>query len=80
MSADELLFDEAERGPSDDLRLQFEAASWLPEEPLGLDASRALEVAGYLEAVGADLYGVDGLPRRLRRGRMRVAPTGVVNS
>ncbi len=27
VSADELLFDEAERGPADDLRLQFEAVS-----------------------------------------------------
>jgi hypothetical protein len=27
-----LLFDEHERGPSDDLRLQFEAVSQFPEE------------------------------------------------
>lgn len=33
VSADVLLFDEGERGPSDDLRLQFEAASRLdPDE------------------------------------------------
>jgi hypothetical protein len=38
----------------------------------------ASEVARYLEAVAADLYGVDRLPRRLRRGRMRVVGSGVV--
>lgn len=32
VSADELLFDEDERGPSDELRLQFEAASRLDED------------------------------------------------
>lgn len=33
VSADVLLFDEGERGPGDDLRLQFEAASRLdPDE------------------------------------------------
>jgi len=31
-STDYLLFDEHERGPSDDLRLQFEAVSQFPEE------------------------------------------------
>ncbi len=35
---------------------------------------RALEVAGYLEAVAPHLHGVD----RLRRGRMRVVGTGGV--
>jgi transcriptional regulator with XRE-family HTH domain len=34
VSADELLFDEDERGPSDDLRLQFEAISQLPPEEM----------------------------------------------
>lgn len=38
----------------------------------------AREAASYLEAVAADLYGVDRLPRRLRRGRMRVVGSGVV--
>jgi hypothetical protein len=38
----------------------------------------AREVAGYLEGVAHDLYGVDRLPRRLRRGRMRVVGSGVV--
>lgn len=38
----------------------------------------AHEAAGYLEAVARDLYGVDRLPRRLRRGRMRVVGSGVV--
>ena len=32
VSLDELVFDEAERGPSDEFRLQFEAVSQLPEE------------------------------------------------
>ena len=31
-----------------------------------------------MEAVAPDLYGVDRLPRRLRRGRMRVVGSGVV--
>jgi hypothetical protein len=38
----------------------------------------AAEVAGYLEAVARDLSGVDRLPRRLRRRRMRVVGSGVV--
>lgn len=38
----------------------------------------AREAAGYLEAVSKDLHGVDRLPRRLRRGRMRVVGSGVV--
>lgn len=32
VSLDELVFDESERGPSDDMALQFEAVSHLPEE------------------------------------------------
>jgi hypothetical protein len=36
------------------------------------------ELPGYLETVAPDLYGVDRLPRRLRRGRMRVVGSGVV--
>ncbi len=32
VSLDELVFDEAERGPSEEFRLQFEAVSKLPEE------------------------------------------------
>jgi transcriptional regulator with XRE-family HTH domain len=32
VSLDALVFDEAERGPSDDLALQFEAVSHMPEE------------------------------------------------
>jgi transcriptional regulator with XRE-family HTH domain len=32
VSADELLFDETERQPSDDLKLQFEAVSRFPDE------------------------------------------------
>jgi transcriptional regulator with XRE-family HTH domain len=32
VSLDALVFDEAERGPSDDLRFQFEAVSHMPED------------------------------------------------
>ncbi|HEY3598939.1 MAG TPA: helix-turn-helix transcriptional regulator [Paraburkholderia sp.] len=32
VSLDELVFNEGERGPSDDLRLQFEAVSSMPDE------------------------------------------------
>jgi transcriptional regulator with XRE-family HTH domain len=32
VSLDELVFDESERGPSDELRLQFEAVSQMPQE------------------------------------------------
>ncbi|TWB09207.1 helix-turn-helix protein [Nitrospirillum amazonense] len=32
VSADELVFDKDERGPSDEFRIQFEAVSQLPEE------------------------------------------------
>lgn len=39
---------------------------------------RGPELPGYLESVAPDLYGVDRLPRRLRRGRMRVVGSGVV--
>ncbi len=38
----------------------------------------ASQVAGYLEGVARDLHGVERLPRRLRRGRMRVVGSGVV--
>ncbi len=31
-SPDQRVFDESERGPSDDLRLQFEAVSHMPDE------------------------------------------------
>jgi hypothetical protein len=43
-----------------------------------LHRERAAEAAGYLEGVAPDLHGVDRLPRRLRRGRMRVVGSGVV--
>ena len=32
LSLDTLVFDESERGPSDDLALQFEAVSHMPDE------------------------------------------------
>lgn len=38
-SADTLLFDEAERGPDDELRLQFEAVSAMPAEEKALAKS-----------------------------------------
>ena len=43
-----------------------------------LNADLASEVAGYLEAVAPDLHGIDRLPRRLRKGRMHVVGSGVV--
>jgi hypothetical protein len=43
-----------------------------------LNAALAREAAGYLEGVARDLHGVDRIPRRLRRGRMRVVGSGVV--
>lgn len=45
---------------------------------LGIEPDKATELAGYLEVVADHLHGVDRLPRRLRRGRMRVVGTGVV--
>lgn len=44
----------------------------------GLRPDQARELAGYLEAVAGDLYGIDRLPRSLRRGRMRVVSSAVV--
>jgi hypothetical protein len=38
----------------------------------------ASKTAGYLEHVAPDLHGVDRLPRKLRRGRMRIVGSGVV--
>jgi hypothetical protein len=43
-----------------------------------LNAALAREAAGYLEGVARDLHGVERIPRRLRRGRMRVVGSGVV--
>ena len=39
---------------------------------------RAQDLPGYLESVAPDLYGIDRLPARLRRGRMRIVGSGVV--
>jgi hypothetical protein len=44
----------------------------------GLRPDQAAELAGYLEHVAADLHGVKRLPPRLRRGRMHVVGSGVV--
>ena len=44
----------------------------------GMRPELAAELAGYLEHVAADLHGVQRLPRRLRRGRMHVVGSGVV--
>ena len=38
----------------------------------------ARDAAGYLEGVARDLHGVERIPRRLRRGRMHVVGSGVV--
>jgi hypothetical protein len=50
----------------------------LRRQGAGIRSDQATELAGYLEHVAADLHGVDRLPRRLRRGRMRVVGSGVV--
>jgi len=44
----------------------------------GLRQDQATELAGYLEHVAADLHGVERLPRRLRRGRMHIVGSGIV--
>ena len=43
-----------------------------------LSPELARDAARYLEGVSRDLHGVDRLPRRIRRGRMRVVGSGVV--
>ena len=49
VSADALLFDEEERGPDDDLRLQFEAATRLdPDEKRLVPRAYDVQVAGVL--------------------------------
>lgn len=45
---------------------------------LGLPPERSRELAGYLTHVAPDLWGIHRLPRRLRRGRMYVVGSGVV--
>jgi hypothetical protein len=50
----------------------------LRQQTGGLRPDQAEELAGYLEHVAADLHGVDRLPRRLRRRRMRIVGSGVV--
>jgi hypothetical protein len=45
---------------------------------VALSGDRADELAGYLETVAPHLHGGEALPRRLRRGRMRIVGTGVV--
>jgi hypothetical protein len=39
---------------------------------------RGPDLPAYLESVAADLYGIDKLPAHLRRGRMRIVGSGVV--
>ncbi|MGH2724280.1 MAG: hypothetical protein ACRDI0_08440 [Actinomycetota bacterium] len=43
-----------------------------------IPAPAAMELAGYLEGVAADLHGIRRIPPHLRRGRMRIVGTGVV--
>lgn len=45
---------------------------------LGIESDKAAELAGYIEGVAPHLFGCDRLPRHLRRGRMRIVGTGVV--
>lgn len=47
--------------------------SWKTVPPAG-----AIELAGYLEGVAPHLHGIPRLPRHLRRGRMHIVGTGVV--
>lgn len=43
-----------------------------------IEGDKAEQIAGYLEGVGPFLNGIDRLPRRYRRGKMRVVSTSVV--
>ena len=43
-----------------------------------VEHDKALELAHYIEGVAPHLFGCNQLPRNLRRGRMRVVGTGVV--
>ena len=45
---------------------------------LGIDDDKALELARYLEGAAPHLFGCNRLPRDLRRGRMHIVGTGVV--
>jgi hypothetical protein len=50
----------------------------LRRQVAGIRPDQAADLAGYLEHVATDLHGVERLPRRLRRGRMRIVGSGVV--
>ena len=67
---DELLLDESERSPSEDLRLQFEAARRLPDE-----ARKAVKsvIEGILLKHEAQRWVASGY--ELRRRRFRINPT-----
>lgn len=45
---------------------------------VAMDPDKMPELARYIEGVAADLHGCDRLPRDLRRGRMRIVGSGVV--
>lgn len=53
-------------------------AAKLRRGDLGVEPDKALELARYIEGAAPHLYGCDSLPPRLRRGRMRIVGTGVV--
>lgn len=44
----------------------------------GVEPDKAAELAGYIEGVAPHLFGCNRLPRDLRRGRMHIVGTGVV--
>ena len=53
-------------------------AAKLRRGDLGVEVDKAAELAGYIEGVAPHLFGCNRLPRDLRRGRMRIVGTGVV--
>lgn len=44
----------------------------------GVHADKGAELAGYLETIAPDIHGVNRLPRHLRRGKMNIISTSVV--
>jgi hypothetical protein len=53
-------------------------ATKLRRGKLSVEPDKALELARYIEGAAPHLFGCNRLPRHLRRGRMRIVGTGVV--
>lgn len=53
-------------------------ATKLRRGKLAVEPDKALELARYIEGAAPHLFGCNRLPRALRRGRMRIVGTGVV--